>query len=73
MFLEMQLNSLDPLNHMAEMRVWLDSKSIDIARLSYEEHTHRATASVVFNMRTEAEAFAARFSGRIAHLAPRAA
>ena len=66
----MPLNSLDLLSHMAEMRVWLDSKSIDIARFSYEEHTDRATASVVFNTRTEAEAFAARFSGRIVHLAP---
>jgi hypothetical protein len=64
---EMQLNSLDLLSHMAEMRVWLDSKSIDTVRFSYEEDIDRAIARVVFNMRVEAEAFAARFSGRIVH------
>lgn len=72
-FVEMHLNSLDLLSHMAEMRVWLDSKSIDTAGFSYEEHIDRAIARVVFKMRAEAEAFAARFSGRIVHLAPRAA
>jgi len=73
MFVEMQLNSLDLLSHMAEMRVWLDSKSINTVGFSYEEDIDRAIARVVFNMRVEAEAFAARFSGRIVHLAPSAA
>jgi hypothetical protein len=72
MFVEMQLNSLNLLSHMAEMRVWLDSKSIDTVRFSYEEDIDRAIAGVVFK-RVEAEAFAARFSGRIVHLAPSAA
>ena len=73
MFVEMQLNSLDLLSHMAEMRVWLDSRSVDIARFSYQKHIDRATARVVFRTRAEAEAFAARFSARIVHLAPSAA
>ena len=70
MFVEMRLNALELLSHMGEMRAWLDSKSIDTAGFSYEEHSDRATARVVFKMRPEAEAFAVRFSGRIVHSAP---
>lgn len=71
-FVELRLNSLDLLSHMADMRVWLDSKSIGTAGFSYTEHVDHATARVAFRAAVEAEAFANRFSGRIIHIAPRA-
>lgn len=71
-FVEVRLNSFDLLSHMAEMRIWLDSKSIDTAGFSYEEHIDRAIAHVAFKKRAEAAAFAARFSGRMIHIAPSA-
>jgi hypothetical protein len=72
MFVEVRLSSLELLSHMAEMRVWLDGKSIDAAGFSYKEHIDRATARVAFKKRSEAEAFAARFSGRIIRIDPSA-
>jgi hypothetical protein len=66
-FVELRLNSLDLLSYMADMRVWLDGHCIETAGFSYREHIDRATARVAFKMRAQAEAFAARFSGRIVH------
>ena len=72
MFVEVRVSSLELLSHMAEMRVWLDSRSIDAARFSYNQHVERAIARVAFKNRGEAEAFAARFSGRIIRIDPSA-
>jgi hypothetical protein len=66
-FVELRLNSLDLLSHMADMRVWLDRNGVESAGFSYEEHIDCATARVAFEMRAQAEAFAAAFSGRIVH------
>ncbi len=68
-FVEVRLSSLDLSSHMADMRVWLDRNCVDSAGFSYREHIDRATARVAFKMRAQAEAFAARFSGRIVHSA----
>ena len=67
---EVKLNSLDLASLMAEMRVWLDGHDINTAGFSYREHIDRATAGIAFKMRAQAEAFAARFSGRIVHRTP---
>jgi hypothetical protein len=66
-FVELRLNSLALLSNMADMRVWLYGQCIDTAGFSYREHIDRATARVAFKMQAQAEAFAARFSGRIVH------
>jgi len=67
MSVEVRLNPLDLSSHMTDMRVWLDSHGVDGTGFSYAEHIHGATARVSFNMQAQAEAFAARFSGRIVH------
>ena len=67
---EVRLNSLDLASLMAEMRVWLDGHDINTAGFSYREHIDRATAGIAFKMRAQAEAFAARFSGRVVHSTP---
>ncbi|MGO8921129.1 MAG: hypothetical protein ACLQJR_35030 [Stellaceae bacterium] len=64
-FVEVRLNSLDLLRHMADMRIWLDRNSVDTAGFSYREHVDCARARVAFNRNTEAEAFAAYFAGRV--------
>lgn len=65
MLMEIRLKPLDLLNRMADMRVWLDRNGVDAAGFSYSEQNDGAIARLAFTARTEAEAFAARFAGRI--------
>jgi hypothetical protein len=65
MLVKIRFKPLDLLSHMADMRVWLDRNGVDAAGFSYREQNNRAIARLAFMARTEAEAFAARFAGRI--------
>lgn len=65
MLVEIRLKPLDLLRYMADMRVWLDRNGVDAAGFSYSEQNDGAIARLAFTARTEAEAFAARFAGRI--------
>jgi hypothetical protein len=71
-FVKVRVNPSDLLSHMADMRVWLDSKHIGTAGFSYNQRIAHATARVAFKATADAEAFAARFSGRIIHSVPSA-
>jgi len=62
---EIRLKPLDLLRYMADMRVWLDRNGVDAAGFSYSEQNDGAIARLAFMARTEAEAFAARFAGRL--------
>lgn len=64
-FVQVRLNSLDLLAHMSQMRIWLDANGVETAGFSYRELIDRTIARVAFKARTEAEAFAARFAGRV--------
>jgi hypothetical protein len=64
-FVEMRLNSLDLLSHMADMRIWLDRNCVNDTGFSYKDDFDRVLARVAFNRQSEAEAFAARFAGRV--------
>lgn len=66
-FVEVRLHPMDLLSHMADMRIWLDSKVINAAGFSYN-----ASACLAFREAADAEAFAARFSGRVTGRAPSA-
>jgi hypothetical protein len=59
-FVEVRVHPIQPVSHMATLRIWLASKDIDTAGF-----THNATARLAFRAETEAEAIAARFSGRV--------
>lgn len=62
---EVRLHPMDLLSHMADMRIWLDSKDINAAGFSYN-----ARAFLAFRTAADAEAFAARFCGRVTGRAP---
>jgi hypothetical protein len=64
-FVQVRMNSLDLSHDMGQMRMWLDANRIDTTGFSYRELIDRAIARVAFKARTEAEAFAARFAGRV--------
>jgi hypothetical protein len=64
-FVEVRLNSFDLLSHLADMRSWLDRNGIDTTGFSYREQIDRMLARVAFKTAAGAEAFAARFAGRV--------
>jgi hypothetical protein len=56
---------------MSDMRTWLDKHSIEPAAFSYVTRMSRAVASLAFRVKTEAEAFALPFEGRLVAPGPR--
>jgi hypothetical protein len=64
-FVEVRLNSLDLPSDLADMRTWLDKNGVDTAGFSYREQVDRMLARIAFRTKAGAEAFAARFAGRV--------
>jgi hypothetical protein len=64
-FVEVRLNSLDLPGDVAEMRAWLDNNAVDTAGFYYREQVDRMLARIAFRAKAGAEAFAARFAGRV--------
>jgi hypothetical protein len=64
-FVEVRLNSVNLLRDMADMRIWLDRYRIDGTGFSCLSHPDGMLARVTFKKQSQAEAFAARFAGRV--------
>ena len=64
-FVELRLSLLDLLGDMADMRIWLDRYRVDSSGFSCLDHPDGMLAHVAFKKQSEAEAFAARFAGRV--------
>ena len=64
-FVEVWLNSLDLSSDVADMRAWLEKNSADTLAFSYREQVDRLLARIAFHTKAGADAFAARFAGRV--------
>jgi hypothetical protein len=71
LFVEARLNTLDLLNHVADMRGWLERNGAGAAGFSYREYADRLLVRVAFKTKAAADGLAACFAGRvISDLAP---